>query len=266
MTDLLRPRHSRSSLLACLCLAGSIVAFLPGCSSFEFDSTGPGDTPTSLQLFGEVPEDQFDSDQGAVRVEEGGDVLLIRNVQIALVQLEFGRTSGECVDSTSPNDGDACSEVLTDPSDPGFIEVPVAQQASQLTGPIAVEPGTYDRLEFDFHPVEQTDSGLLTQGFALGQSVIIEGSFNGQELEDGDNKPGVQFAPDVSLQLPLDATLQLAVDESGAITLTADVASWFLSGGELLDPVQAASDPGLRDTVEQNIIASLSARRGEPGS
>lgn len=244
-------------------LAGTLgVALLLGaCSSGEFRITPPDDQPATMTLFVEIPEDQIATSTRlgpdfSVRIEDGGNVLNLTEARMAVDQIEFGRTSGVCVDSTASDDGDACNEALTNPD---AFSLPVDQGEIQLTNPVGVEAGNYDRLEIDLHPATQQDVNLLTeQGFQLGASVRIAGSFNGSPLN-------VQFGPEASLQLPLGDVFPLEEGEPGAMTLRVDVESWFRDAeGNLIDPRDAAEDPELTESVEQNIIESLSATPGSP--
>ena len=248
-----------------------LAALLLGaCSSGELRITPPDDQPANFSLFAEVPGDQVTTSTSpafAVVVDDGANTLRISEARVVVNQVEFGRDSGECVDSNNLNDGDACSEVQQDPSLPSIITLPVEQQAVNLTPqPIGVEPGNYDRLELDLHPVTNQDGSIIAQGFRPGSSVRIRGTINGQALTD-ESGAAIQFGPEASLELSLGDSFPLAEGENGAITLVVDVASWFRDGdGSVIDPRDAAADPELKAVVEQNIIESMQATPGLPES
>lgn len=249
---------------------GSAV-LLGACSSSEVRITLPEDQPANISLFIEVPDDQVRNavtPAFSVRIEDGSDTLQINEAVLVVNQIEFGRDTGECVDSTNPDDGDACSEAQQDPTNPVLITAPVDLQSAILTSqPIDVEPGDYDRLELDLHPATSENTEIVTQGIAPGSSVRVRGSFNGQPLAD-ESGGTIQFGPEASLELELGEpgeSFTLNEGESGAITLVVDVDSWFRDEeGSLIDPRDAVADPDLKSVVEQNISESLQATPGPP--
>lgn len=256
LVDRTRSAISRAPTLLALCAVGALAA----CSSFEVSTTGPGQDAPTLTFVVEVPEGQVSPSVDvpvSIRVgDASGDTLNLSRVRLAVDQVEFGRTSGDCVDSGGANDGDACAEAAVQPT---ALNVPVDQQSQQLTNPLPVEAGTYDRLEMDLHIVAQSETNLIiSQGFAAGTSVQVRGTFNGRQLENAD------FSPEGELSLDLPQPLTLAAQEDASIVLTVDVGSWFrTAGGELLDPDVAAADQQLRQQVEQNVIDSFSARSAQ---
>lgn len=239
------------------------AALLVGaCSSTDFRVTPPDNQPATMTLFVQVPAEQVSNAVEAgpsfsVRIEEDGDVLNITEAQLAVDQIEFGRTTGVCVDSTASDDGDACNEALTSPD---AFSVPVDQGEIQLTNRIGVEAGDYDRLEIDLHRATAQDVNLIGS-FTPGNSVRVAGSFNSQGVS-------VQFSPEASLELMLGEegeSFPLEEGDTGAMTLVIDVASWFRDAeGNLVDPRVAAEDPDLKAQVEQNIVESFSATPGTP--
>lgn len=262
LVDRFRPSPSRALALLVVCTS----ALLAACSSLEFSSTGPGEDRGTLTMFVEIPEEQVRQAQIAggsspsfsVRIEEEADTLNLVVIRLAVDQVEFGRTSGECTDSSTTDDGDACREAVVDPT---AMELPVDAQRAQLTNALVSRTGTYDRLEMDFHLVEMTDNALLFQEqFQVGTSVLMRGTFNGTGVE-------AFFSPEGSVEIPLNPPISLQEGQAASITLVVDVSGWFRDqNGDLINPNEAANDPTIADMVEQNIAESFSARTDVGGS
>lgn len=235
-----------------------VAAALVGCSSLETQITRPENQGTTMQLTVEVPQSSSSSGSAApdlsanvIIEDDQGNTLDISAVQMVLDQVEFRRTSGEgCVDSTSRDDGDSCAELAVEPS---VLDLPVDSDPI-TTQPIAVEPGTYEALEFDLHLAAPGDVDNLA---LLGGSVRIEGNFNGTLLQEA------LFDPEGEVELVLEDPIELEEGSSSGMTLTVDVASWFRAeDGTVIDPTAAAQDPELSQQVADRIMDSFSIRAG----
>lgn len=227
-----------------------------GCSSLETSFTGPEDQPTTMQLRVEVPQSDGTSNSAVpgpsanVVVDDGESRLTITAVQIILDQVEFRRSSGEgCVDSDDPtqDDGDSCAELAVQPV---VLDLPVASDPI-LSEAIAVETGTYEALEFDVVEATAADDPTL-----VGVSVNVQGSIDGQALEDA------SFTPTGEVELLLEDPIELEQGFSSGMTLTVDVASWFQVDGTVIDPAAAAQDDSLSAEVADRIMGSFSIRSG----
>ena len=242
----------------------AVVAAVVGCSSLETSVTRPDDRPSTMELRVEVPgvasaASVVPRPSASVVVEEGATTLTLSEVDVVLDQVEFRRADGECTDSSDPSrdDGDACSEVAVQPT---VLELPTEQEFV-TTGPVPVEAGSYEALEFDVHVVTAQDVNVLSQNPGLqGASVQVRGTF-----DDGSGAvpfDPVVFGPEGEVQLDLAGPIDLPDGDSAAMTLSVDVDAWFRLEGGLVDPSVAAQDTALARQVRENILASFSVRAG----
>lgn len=238
---------------------------LAGCSSLETSINRPEDQPSTIELRVDVPESGSSGSATVVPgpsanviVTDGGTTLNISKVELVLDQVEY-RRGGECVDSddASQDDGDDCSEVFVQPT---YVDLPLEGDAV-TTGPVLADPGTYEGLEFDVHETTGQDASVLQQNPTLqGASVQVRGSF-----DDGSGGVAFEptsFSPTGPVQLALDVPIDLPDGGTSSMTLSVDVASWFLVDGGLVNPEVAAADTALARQVRENVMASFSLRTG----
>lgn len=240
-----------------------LAVAVAGCSSLETKITRPEDQPTTMELRVEVPQTDGASSSAApgpslnVRIDDGSNVLNIAGASIVVRELAFRRQEGGgCVDADGSGepDEDSCAEIIIDPD---VIDLPV-DQSSLSSGPLVVEPGTYDALVFRLHETREEDTSLLQQRPGLlGSSVTVAGSFDGTSLGDS-----AVFDPTGEIVLPLDDPIELEPGFASGMTLTVDVASWFRVDGDVVRPDTAAADTTLARRVSENILASFSLRPG----
>lgn len=235
----------------------TVLLLVGGCSSLEIGGTDPGDGPAFVSVFLHVPEGQsavVGSDGSfSVAVGDGEVELTIVTAELIWDDLAFARIGGECVTSDTADDGDACSEVTVQPS---VLDLRL-ESSPQVLGlfQAPVEPGSYERFQFDLHVVQSGETGFITQGFQEGTSTRVVGS-----IEDAGGSSGVDalFGPTGTVDLFFDQELDLEAGESASLTLTVDVASWFLAeDGSVIDPEAAAAGGQLAAEVRENIAGSF---------
>ena len=240
----------------------SLVALaLLACSSLETRVTRPEDQPTAMQLRIAVPQSTSGASSASavpgasanVTIDDGENTLNITGVQIVLDQVGFRRDSTvECVDSDTPDDGDPCAELAVEPT---VLELPVASDPV-VTNAIAVEPGTYEALEFDLHVAENAQE--VPQNLdMIGGSVRILGSYNGAAISDA------LFPVSGEVNLELEEPIELETNFQSGMTLTVEVADWFRDAdGNVVDPSEAAQDETLQAQVADRILSSFSIEAG----
>lgn len=238
-----------------------LAVAVAGCSSLETSITQPEET--TMQLVVEVAETGTSNSVAPgpslnIVLEDGdGNTLSLAGAAIVVRELAFRRQEGEgCVDADGSGepDEDSCAEILIDPD---LLELPIDRDPI-ASGPIVVEPGTYDALVFELHETRQEDLNVVDQRPGMvGASVSVAGSYNGTSLGDS-----ALFNPTGEVVLPLDDPIELNANFASGMTLTVDVASWFRLEEGLVDPSAAAGDTALARQVSENILDSFSIRAG----
>lgn len=252
------PTRATSALVVSALAAVALV----GCSSLETRVTQPEDGPTSMELLLEVPQS---SSSGSVAPGPSANVVLshgdvsmnLTGALLVMDQVEFRRQAGEgCIESDDlqQDDGDACAEAAVQPTP---VELPVGE-GDQSAGVVAVEPGTYEALEFDLYLVTESEIDILSRNSNLrGGSVLVQGSYDNTALDSA------VFSPEGRVVLELDDPIDLGDGAAASMTLTVDVAAWFREAdGSLVDPSAAARNPDASAAVSQRILDSFSIRAG----
>lgn len=244
---------------AALALALAVTA--SACSSFESRITNPNEGEPLFDVFFKVPSGQpaNRSPSFAVRLDDDqGNSLSINAGDVVVREMELGRTTGECVDNEDPasDDGDACTEVTVRPR---MLALPVDRGEVRIVDGLPVEPGSYDRLEFDIHVATEEDQGVISQNpQLLGQSVLVRGSFNG-------NSFAATFDPEVALSLDFPSTVEAEPGSTSRITLVAEMEDWFRrDDGSLIDPSQVEDGSPTDQAIESRMVESFSIQLGPP--
>jgi hypothetical protein len=185
---------------------------------------------------------------------DGTNTLVVTGVQLVLREIELHRTGvvSECAAALD----DDCAELEVGPV---LVDLPLGNPGSVRAFNVALEPGSYDRVEFELHkPSTSSDAAFVAAHPDLdGVSVRVTGTFNGQEFT---------YTGDFNEEQEFNLVPQLTVTESGSadLTLYAGLDSWFRnSGGALVDPVSANAGGPNQGLVEQNIKTSLDAFEDE---
>jgi len=179
------------------------------------------------------------------------NTLVLDSVELVLREIEFERVeaTADCDDDLAGSDD--CEEFETDP-----VLVSLSLDGSMETAIEATVPaGLYDEVEFELHKLsgdDAEDSALLAADPSLdGISVRVRGSFNGTSFEftsDLMDEQEVQLVP------PLEVVDGVPVN----VTMTIDVATWFIEDGSTLIDPATANDGGPNESlVENNIKDSL---------
>lgn len=253
----------RSALrLAVLTLTVAVAA--SACSELETRVTRPNDGEPRFDVFLQVPSGQTGGNvipapsPNVQLTDDQGNVLNITQGQVAVREMELGRESGECVDSTdgTEDDGDACVEITVPPQ---LLTLPVDRREVQIVNQIPVVDGSYDRLEFDLHVVTEDDQGLVgTNPQFLGASILIRGSFNGSSF-------AVTLNPEDELTLDFPQAVQTEAGATSRITLVAEMAGWFRAeDGSLIDPTQLEEGSAQETRVKEQISNAFSVQLGPP--
>ena len=114
----------------------------------------------------------------------------------------------------------------------------------------AVPAGTYAEFGIEIMVADASASGAMADfGGAQPASILVEGSY-----DDAPFTYRSTVAPE--LEWPLSPPAEVVDGGEARISVTFDVAAWFLAGdGSALDP----ADPGSRNTIEGNIRNSMAA-------
>ena len=185
---------------------------------------------------------------------DGTNTLVVSGVQLVLREIELHK-SGVVSECAAALDDD-CAELEVGPV---LVDLPLGTPGSVRAFNVALEPGSYDRVEFELHkPSTSSDAAFVAAHPDLdGVSVRVTGTFNGQEFT---------YTGDLNEEQEFDLLPELTVAESGMadLTLYASLDSWFRdSAGTLVDPVSANDGGPNQGLVEQNIKSSLDAFEDE---
>lgn len=192
---------------------------------------------------------------------------VVDSVDVVIRQLQVGRQGAECAvrpqGTSGDDDGGDCEEFGGGVT---FVNsLPVSEGFEEIVTDAFIEPGTWNRLEFEFNVLESApnqpeDQDILQAGRTdlRGGSVLIQGIFDGQEFE-------LLVALDSEVTVPADPPLVIEEEGDGGMVLVWNVSQWFDDGdGGLIDPVAAAADDSqgqaLRDQIGANILESLEIR------
>ncbi len=229
--------------------------FLAACSG----STGPG---TSVSLSFSTPAGSGTAaapfsaapfigalNLSPVTFTSGSNVLVITKAEVVLREIELERV--EVVDCDVEPEPEGCESFEVGPV---VIELPLDGATSQLVT-IAIEPGTYDEIEFDIHKVSGDADAAFAAAHAdlVDQSIRVQGTFNGTAFD---------FFSDLNVEqeLPLPP---LVIDETTTttgVTIRVDLDAWFrAAGGGLLDPGTANKGGPNENLVKDNIKDSMEA-------
>lgn len=190
-----------------------------------------------------------------------GPQIVVDSVDVVIRELQAGQEGTECAfrpqGVTTDADGSDCEEFGGGVT---FVQsLPVDQEFSEIVTSVPIEPGTWDRLEFEFNVLEvgqPEDQAVLNDRTDLrGASVMIQGTFDGQEFE-------ILLALDDRVDVPADPPLVIEEEGEGGVVLVWNVSQWFDDGeGGLVDPVAASEDDSegqdLRDQIEANVLEAL---------
>jgi hypothetical protein len=207
---------------------------------------------------------------------DGTNTVVFTSVKVVLRKIELERVGddGACdalsatVTSTVSADdqgddhgdatvnGEACEELEVGPL---VFDVPVTTAGAQHTVSVTVEPGTFEKVEFQIHKPEDgssDDAAFLAANPGFDKtSIKVEGTWNGAPFT---------FSSDLNAEQKMELSPPLVVTQSGATNLTIffDVSTWFAaSGGTLIDPSTAVKGQPNEDVVKDNIKRSLHAFR-----
>ena len=109
-----------------------------------------------------------------------------------------------------------------------------------------VPAGTYDKIEFEIHPLERaTTDAAADDLFKQRASAIIEGTVGGEKFA---------FATAIEAEQEFEGRF-VVTDKSSNVTFDVDTSKWFVKDGALLDPRDAANRPAIEDNLRHSINA-----------
>ena len=115
-----------------------------------------------------------------------------------------------------------------------------------------VPAGTYDKIEFEMHPLERATSAAGADDLVKQHaSAIIEGTFDGQPFT---------FVSAIEAEQEFEGSF-VVTDKSSNVTFDVDTSKWFVKNGATLDP----RDPANRAAIEDNLRSSIKAFQDDDG-
>jgi len=111
-----------------------------------------------------------------------------------------------------------------------------------------VPAGTYDKIEFEIHPLESAPTAAGASADDLVKqhaSAIIEGTVDGVKFT---------FTTAIEAQQEFEGTF-VVTDKSSNVTFDVDTSKWFVKDGARLDPRVAANRPAIEDNLRNSINA-----------
>jgi len=160
--------------------------------------------------------------------------IVLTRVRIALEKIEL-----------RSRDGDRRAEIALGP-------VVIDLSGGDLDGKLhrvfdsTVPAGTYDKIEFEIHPLERaTTDAAADDLFKQRASAIIEGTVGGEKFA---------FATAIEAEQEFEGRF-VVTDKSSNVTFDVDTSKWFVKDGALLDPREAANRPAIEDNLRHSINA-----------
>ncbi len=186
-----------------------------------------------------------------VTFTSGSNVLVITKAEVVLREIELERV--EVVDCDVEPEPEGCEAFEVGPV---VIELPL-DGATQQHITIAIEPGTYDEIEFDIHKVSGNDPEDATFAAAhpdlVDKSIRVQGTFNGQAFT-------YESDLNVEQELPLPPLVIDATTTTTGVTIRVDLDAWFRAAdGGLVDPATANKGGPNENLVKDNIKNSMEA-------
>ncbi|MDH3495592.1 MAG: hypothetical protein OER21_02410 [Gemmatimonadota bacterium] len=180
----------------------------------------------------------------------GSDVLVISQAQVVLREIELKRENNDVCDA-GMNDDDGCEEFETGPM---LVNLPLGGAVTtEVT--IAIEPGTYDRIDFEVHKTEGSgDAAFIAANPQFdGLSIRVEGTWNGTTFV---------YTSDLDVEQENRLVQPLLIDAAGPtnVTLRVDLSTWFRNqSGVLVDPASANKGGANESIVKENVKNSFKA-------
>lgn len=198
-----------------------------------------------------------------ITVTQGGDVLVITDVQVVARKIKLERENGSCPTPVVEGSGHDADEEGTDDCPnlrlgPMLLDPPIGEGVeSSFTVDLPI--GTYHELKMQIHKPtsSSTDAAFLAlyPDFA-GTSIKVTGTFNGLPFT---------FTTSLTAEVEVEFATPIVVTEGDvtSLTLRLDVRRWFEAQGDasLLNPLTLSQQD--RQRVEQNIRASFHAFEDE---
>jgi hypothetical protein len=184
----------------------------------------------------------------AITVTDGVNTLVVTRARIVLDEIELEEFSGRDCDNSGPGRDPECPEIEIGPF---LVDLPLTGGVRSAIS-AQIPAGTYHEIEFDVEPVDDSNAGAraffaANPDIPRNRSIIVEGTYN--------NQPFV-FMSSSRFELELEFEPRLVVDAGGTnVTVDVDVASWFRSGGTVLNPGNTA----MTGAIEARILASFAA-------
>src|SRR2546430_6223834 len=148
-------------------------------------------------------------------------------------------------------DGDSRAEIAVGP-------VIIDLSSADLDGRVhkvfdsTVPAGTYDKIEFEMHPLERATTAAGADDLVKQHaSAIIEGTFDGQPFS---------FVSAIEAEQEFEGSF-VVTDKSSNVTFDVDTSKWFVENGAALDP----RDPANRAAIEDNLRNSIKAFQDDDG-
>jgi hypothetical protein len=185
---------------------------------------------------------------------DGANTLTISQVEVVLREIELKRVEAENCDAQP----DSCEEFEVGPI---LVDLPLNGQTAQAVD-VAIDPGTYDEIEFEIHKISNDDEEDAAFRAAhpdfAGKSIRVRGSFSGSPFT---------YETDLDVEQEFDLSPPLEVGESSAstnVTVRIDISQWFVDGsGTLVDPGTGNKGGVNESLIKENIKQSIEAFEDE---
>lgn len=183
-----------------------------------------------------------------VYTDTSGDTLSLDSVFVVVRKLELKRTVAIACDSLSTSE-DGCEELKLGPF---LIDLPLGTAGAERQFTVAIDTGTYSKVEFEIHQAESGDAAFLAAhpGYS-GVSIRVVGQFNGTPFT---YTTGLDVEQEIEFATPIAVT-----DGATTFTLFVDLATWFKNGATLVDPATAGASGVNESLVHENIKNSFKA-------
>jgi hypothetical protein len=193
---------------------------------------------------------------GTDSIALGAHTLVFDQVQLVLREIELERVFHDDCDDDDRDDGDEgrgdddCEELEIGPI---LVDLPLDGGAERVIT-VEADSGSYDEVEFEIHKPDDDDD--RDEAFLAAHPDFRRVSIRVRARYDGEP---VVFETDLNAEQERRLVPPLTLTERAAtnLTLTADLATWFVVGGQLVNPVRGLKGASLENEIKDNIKRSI---------
>ncbi len=194
---------------------------------------------------------------GSETYTDGTNTLTLTSVEMVLREIELKPV--EIADCDAIPEPTECRDFEVGPV---LISVPLGAVVREFS--IAIDPGSYNELEFEFHMISSSDPAddafRTAHPNMVDKSIRASGTFNGQAF---------LFDSDLDVEQEFNLASPMVIDENTLntnLTLRIGLSLWFRDqAGMLVDPNEGNKGGQYESIIKENIKQSIEAFEDRDG-